>query len=119
MINNLTCIVCPMGCQLKIEMENGKVVSVEGNTCPRGLEYAKNEMTNPMRTITTTVRTTDGKIVPVKTDGNVPKGKMFECMKIINELHPEPSECKIGNVICKNIIDSGVNVVVTANYRQE
>lgn len=119
MINNLTCIVCPMGCQLKVEMENGKVISVEGNTCPRGLEYAKNEMTNPMRTITTTVRTADGKIVPVKTDGNVPKGKMFDCMKIINELHPEPSECKIGNVIYKNILDSGVNVVVTANYRQD
>lgn len=114
MIKELTCIVCPMGCQLKIEVEEDRVLSVEGNTCPRGENYAKTEITNPMRTITTTVRAKTGELIPVKTDSAVPKAKMFECMKIINSLHPDILTCDIGCVIYKNLVNSGANVVVTA-----
>jgi len=114
MLKELTCIVCPMGCQLKIELENDKVVSVSGNTCPRGANYAETEITNPMRVITTTVRAKTGELIPVKTNGAVKKSEIFECMKIINSLHPDISECDMGSVICENILQSGADVVVAA-----
>lgn len=114
MNKELTCIVCPMGCQLKVEVENGEVSSVSGNTCPRGEKYARNEITNPMRVITTTIRTKSGEIVSVKTSGEVPKTKIFDYMEIINNLNPEKSLCSIGNVI--HTLDNGVNVVVTSAH---
>lgn len=114
MIKELTCIVCPVGCQLKIELEDEGEISVNGNTCPRGINYAKAEMTNPTRVITTTVRAKTGELIPVKTNGAVKKSKIFECMKIINSLHPDISECDMGTVLCENILESGANVVVAA-----
>ncbi len=112
MKKELTCIVCPMGCQLKIEVENGKVNSVSGNTCKRGENYAITEMTNPTRVITTTVRTKSGEIVSVKTDGQVRKDKIFDYMKVINNIHPDLCECTMGNAIYT--LDNGVNVVITS-----
>lgn len=114
MVKELTCIVCPIGCQLKIELENDKIISVSGNTCPRGANYAETEITNPMRVITTTVRAKTGELIPVKTNGAVKKSKIFECMKIINSLHPDISKCDMGSVICENILESGADVVVAA-----
>ena len=73
MKRELTCIVCPMGCQLTAELEDGKVVSVSGFTCPRGKQYAIDECTHPVRTLTTTVRCTDGGVVAVKTNRPIPK----------------------------------------------
>jgi CxxC motif-containing protein len=113
MEKELICITCPMGCQLKAVIENGEVISVTGNTCPRGAEYAKTELINPQRVITTTVRTKEGSIVSVKTDKAVDKSKMFECMSIINKLHPSVDECDVGSIICENIMGSGANIVVT------
>ena len=118
MIKEMTCIVCPMGCQLKARFENGEIRSVEGNTCPRGEVYAKTELTNPTRVITTTVRTKGGKMVSVKTNGAVPKERMFECMEIINRLHPLDEVCEIGNVIYENILGCGVNVVATSSAKR-
>ena len=68
MKRNLTCIVCPIGCTLEVELIDGKVVSVKGNTCPRGEKYAISECTNPERMVTTTIRCENGKVLPVKTD---------------------------------------------------
>ncbi len=81
MIKDLTCIVCPMGCSLKVELEGKKVLSVTGNTCPRGEKYAVAEFTNPERTVTTTIKCDNGEVLPVKTDSSIPKDKIFECMK--------------------------------------
>jgi CxxC motif-containing protein len=88
MERNLTCIVCPIGCDIKVQIENGKVTSVIGNTCPRGKAYAESEVTNPVRTITTTVKSTCGSIIPVKTLTPIAKEKVFEAMKIINSAKP-------------------------------
>ena len=85
MKRELTCIICPIGCNLVADIEEGKVVSVLGNTCPRGKVYAETECVSPMRTITTTVRCQNGEILPVKTDRAIPKNNIFEAMKIINK----------------------------------
>ena len=108
----LTCIVCPVGCSLNVTLENGKVVSVSGNTCPRGKVYAENECTCPVRTITTTVRCEGGAILPVKTDKPIPKDKIDEAMKIINSQTPH-LPISIGDVIIKDVF--GANVVATSN----
>ena len=81
----LTCIGCPMGCPLIVTMEAGEVISVTGNTCKRGDIYARKEVTNPTRIVTSTVRVTggDADMVSVKTKEDIPKGKIFECVKAL------------------------------------
>lgn len=113
-IRELTCIVCPKGCQIKVELENGEIKNITGNTCPRGKQYAIDECTHPMRTVTSTCRTSKGGVIPVKTNRTIPKELMFDCMKAINcatVLLP----AKIGDVVIPNVLGTGADVVVTAN----
>lgn len=115
MTRDLTCIVCPRGCQLKVELdESGAVLSVTGNTCPRGKQYAIDECTHPMRTVTSTVRTADGGVVAVKTDRTIPKERMFDCMTEINKA-VKTLPAHIGDVVIENVLGTGANVVITAN----
>ena len=109
---DLTCIRCPMGCAIHVEMENGQVVSVTGNTCPRGAEYAKSEATAPVRTVTSTVRALGGvrPVVAVKTVPDVPKGKIFAVVK---------APVHIGDILCENIADTGSNLVAAADLDAE
>ena len=114
MKRELTCIVCPIGCQLSVTLENGVVTEVTGNTCPRGKQYAIDECVSPVRTITTTARTTEGGVIPVKTDRPIPKDLMFACMKEINSsIVTLPAH--IGDIVIENLLNTGTNVVVTAN----
>ena len=112
MIRELTCIVCPIGCSLTAEIENDKVVSVKGNTCPRGKVYAEAECTHPMRTVTSTMRCSNGEMVSVKTDSTIPKDKMFECMDIINKTTVK-LPVHVGDVLIENVF--GSNIVATQN----
>ena len=85
-IVELTCISCPLGCPLKVETDNeGKVLSVTGNTCKRGEDYGRKEVTAPTRTVTSTVRLKGGSapVVSVRTKGDVPKDKIFAVMEEI------------------------------------
>lgn len=110
MKRNLTCIVCPMGCSIEVELDGANVLSVTGNTCKRGAEYAKNECTNPKRTVTSTIRCENGEIISVKTDRAIPKDKMQECMKLINNARP-CTPIAIGDIILSDVF--GSNVVAT------
>ena len=110
MKRELTCIVCPVGCSLIAEIDNGKVISVTGNTCPRGKAYAETECITPMRTITTTVRCKNCKILPVKTNRTIPKEKILDAMKIINKAHPI-LPISVGDVIIKDVFGSDVVAV--------
>ena len=109
----LTCIVCPRGCALEVELaDSGEVLSVVGNICPRGKVYATDECTNPKRVVTSTVRFKDGGVAPVKTVDSIPKSLVFEAMKAINAARPE-GDLEIGAVVIENVAGSGVNVVIT------
>lgn len=112
MIKKLTCIVCPIGCSLDICLENGVVVSVNGNNCPRGEKYAISECTNPERMVTTTIRCENGKVLPVKTDRPIPKDKVFECMKVINN-HICKLPIKVKDIIIEDVF--GANIIATKN----
>ncbi len=108
----LTCIVCPRGCQLTVELEGKNVLSVSGNICKRGKTYAENECINPMRTVTTTAKTADGGVVACKTETTIPKEKMFECMEIINKT-VVALPVRVGDVILEDVF--GSRIVATQN----
>ena len=112
----LTCIVCPRGCQLTVELEGKNVLSVSGNICKRGAVYAENECVNPMRTVTTTATTSDGGVVAVKTETTIPKEKMFECMEMINAV-TLTLPVKVGDVVLEDVF--GSRVVVTQNKAKD
>lgn len=116
MIRELTCIVCPKGCQLTVELEGKEIRSITGHTCKRGEEYANTECTAPRRTLTTTAPVVGGGVVPVKTDATVPKELLFECMALINKAYV-PADAEVGYIVIKNILNTGANVVTTRNVK--
>ena len=116
---NLICIGCPMGCPLTVKMEHGEVVSVTGNTCKRGDIYARKEVTNPTRIVTTTVRVKNGNmpVVSVKTAQDIPKEKIFDCVEALRDVCVE-APVQIGDVILENAAGTGVDIVATGNVKQ-
>ena len=115
MTREMTCIVCPKGCQLRVSLgEKGEILEITGFTCPRGKQYAVDECTHPVRTVTSTARAENGEVVPVKTAVPIPKELVFACMEAINRA----TVClpaRIGDVLIPNVLNTGVDVVVTAN----
>ena len=114
MEKQLTCIICPKGCSIKVEMNEGVITNIEGNTCKRGYDYAYSEVTNPVRTITSTIKLENGKMLPVKTDKPIPKELIFRCMEEINKTTAK-LPVKIGDILIENILETGSNVVATKN----
>ena len=110
----LTCIVCPKGCQILVKLENGEIVSIENNQCKRGIDYTKNEVLDHRRTLTTTVKLSNGKVLPVRTKEPIPKKLMKEAMLETKDIVVEPP-IKIGDVVIKNIAGTGVDLVATGN----
>ena len=110
----LICIGCPMGCPLVVELEGSDIVSVKGHTCKRGEVYARKEVTNPTRIVTSTVKVEGGKVdmVSVKTRDDIPKGKIFECVKALKGVTVK-APIHIGDVIVPNVADTGVDIVAT------
>lgn len=112
----MTCIRCPLGCALTAEISEGGDIAVTGNTCPRGDEYARNEITDPRRTLTSTVRLAGRKnrMVSVKTASDIPKDKMLLCAEALKRIEAAPP-VHIGDVIVRNVADTGVAVIATTN----
>lgn len=114
---DLVCIVCPNGCRLSVNVKNNDV-EVSGAKCRRGELFARAELTCPMRTVTSSVKTAvkDFPVVSVKTDGEIPKDKIFPLINLLADIvvaEPVP----IGTVILKDVFGTGVNVVTTANMQ--
>lgn len=110
----LICIGCPMGCPVTVTVEGGKAVAVTGNTCPRGKAYAEKEVTNPTRIVTSTVKVEGGErpFVSVKTKEDIPKGKIFDCMRAINGITAK-APVRIGDVVLEDAAGTGVPIVAT------
>ncbi|MBE6029609.1 MAG: DUF1667 domain-containing protein [Clostridiales bacterium] len=113
-MREVICIVCPKGCHLKIE-ENGEGgYNVSGASCERGIDYGINEVTNPVRVLTSTVKVEGGSLVrcPVRTDGSVPKEKIFACMEEINNVTLS-APIEVGDVVIEDIAGTGVALIAT------
>ena len=113
-MRELTCIVCPRGCRLKIDDD----LNVTGNSCPRGAQYAKDELTNPKRMITSfmRVKNRDNCVVSVKTSTSIPKGMIFQVMEEINKVGVD-APTTIGEVAIKNVLGTGADIIITKNIK--
>ena len=119
----LTCIICPMGCSMEVEVETSadgkkKVLSVKDNGCKRGEQYAAKELINPTRTLTTTIKVEGGQLplVPVKTAGEVPKASLLQCMEVVRRASCK-APIKRGDVLIYDIIGTVVYVVACADIK--
>lgn len=110
----LICIGCPMGCPVTVELDGSEIVSVSGHTCKRGEDYARKEVTNPTRIVTSTVMVEGGAadMVSVKTRNDVPKGKIFECVQALKGLTVK-APVRIGDVILADAAGTGVDIIAT------
>ncbi len=108
---NMTCIICPRGCLMTVT-KNGSDITVEGNGCARGKAYAQNELTNPVRTVTSVVAVENRKdtMVSVKTSEPIPKDKIFEVMDIILSLKAT-APISVGDVLKADVF--GADIVAT------
>ena len=108
------CIGCPLGCPLTVTIENNKVLSVTGNTCPKGDAYAHKEITNPTRIVTSTVRVEGGTtpMVSCKTAADIPKEKIFEIINALKDVVAK-APIAIGDVLLTDVAETGVDIVAT------
>ena len=101
----LICIKCPRGCNLIVDGEN-----ISGNMCPKGIDYAKEEQTNPVRIVTTLIKV-GSSVVPVKTSCEVPKARIDDVLKEVSKINVEHTN--IGDIVLSNILDLGADIIVT------
>lgn len=114
-LKKITCIVCPNGCKLTINEKNEELL-VEGNKCKRGIEFGINEIKNPLRSIASTVNTIYKEMprLPVRTDGLIPKSKIFNVMREISKV-VITNHVDINEVIIENVLNTGVNIISTSS----
>lgn len=118
-MRKLVCIVCPKGCTMKIEEKDGEI-SVTGNSCKRGASFAVSEITEPKRTVCTTVRTVfkDAPVIPVRVSAEIPKDRIFDVMREINAVTLS-SPVGRNDVIIKNVLGLGADVIATSGILKE
>ena len=118
-MSEYTCIVCPRSCHICIEkVEDGW--SIEGNQCKRGQTYAINEMTDPMRMLTTTVRIIGAGLnrIPVITNGEIPKVSIQKALKELYDLTiTAPVRCD--EVVLEDLVGTGVSVLAARSLEKE
>lgn len=107
------CICCPLGCPLTVQIEE-ETITVTGNSCKRGEEYGKKEVTNPTRTVTSTIRVNGGELpmVPVKTKKDIPKNKITACMEEIRKARVA-APVSLGEVLLNDCAGTGISVIAT------
>ena len=112
----MTCIECPRGCQLRIDEQT---LAVTGNMCPKGVAFAKAEVVNPLRGLTTSVRISalDEVMLPVRTLDGIPKRKMFEAMEQIKSIRAA-APVEVGDIICEDLAGTGVPLIATKKVRE-
>ena len=116
---NLTCIGCPLGCQIEVLMdESGQIALVTGNTCQKGEQYARNEVTAPKRVVTSSVRVygsrTGERMVSLKTASEIPKGMIMDVIRDLRGVSV-PCPVHIGDVLIRDIAGTGVDMIATKN----
>ncbi len=116
---DFVCICCPLGCGMTVEYDDHKILSVTNNHCLRGSDYAEEEIFNPTRTVTTTVKI-DGVInyAPVKTNRPVAKNMLRAIIQEVSMINLK-APVKIGDVVVRNILGTGIDVVVTRNISEQ
>lgn len=117
--SQVICIGCPMGCVVSAKRKEDGTLELSGNRCPKGEAYARNEFTMPVRTLTTLVCAEDRKtrVVSVKTNGEIPKGKIGECMNILRNVKVK-APVRVGDILVRDIAGTGIDIIATSSIRQ-
>ena len=117
---DLICTGCPKGCRVSVEYDDSGIISVTGNTCVVGAEYAKNEILHPMRMVTSTVRIEGADIerLPVKTSENIPREKIMDIMDEINRVSLK-APVDIGSVVIKDVCGTGADIIATRSLKEK
>ena len=113
------CICCPMGCHLSVDDTDKDNIIVTGNTCARGAKYGKDEVTNPVRMVTSSVKVVGGtdKVLSVKTSEAIPKPLIFDSLQLLKGVEVK-APIKIGDVIIKNILGTGADFIATREIEE-
>jgi len=111
---HFTCVTCPVGCEVDVEVRDGTIVSLTGNKCDKVKEFVQQELKEPMRVLTTTVRIKSAKyaMLPVRTDKPIPKRLFLQAIKELAKVELQ-APVHISEVIVKDIAGSGANIVAT------
>ena len=119
-MKELICINCPLGCHLTIDDSDINNIIVTGNSCPRGKKYGIDEVTNPKRMVTSSVKVKGGSqdVVSVKTKEAIPKKLIFDLLEELKNVTLK-APVKIGDIVIKDALSTGVDVVVTKNIEKE
>jgi CxxC motif-containing protein len=112
------CVSCPVGCSLTVAVKGTEVLSVEGNSCPLGLKYAKSEVTNPVRTFTSTVRVRGGSlpVCPVRSRAPLPLSKVFMVTREVAKVTVD-APVAIGQALIRDVCGTGTDIVATRSLR--
>lgn len=115
MDKELVCITCPLGCRIRVKIDNNIVTNIVGNLCKRGEAYAKQEALQPMRILTGTMKSNESdKPFSVITDKAIPKDKVLECAMELKK-HKPTLPIHAGDIIIKNILNTNSNIIATSN----
>lgn len=111
----ITCINCPIGCRLTVDIENGEFAEISGNQCARGITYARQEAVRPLRMVTA-VAQVPGSALPLslKTQSPVPKESIPQVMRAVRSLALK-LPIRIGDVLLEDVAGTGVPLVATKN----
>jgi CxxC motif-containing protein len=119
MDSKVTCIICPIRCELITQHEDGEIISIEGHQCKLGIEYVKEELFDPKRTLTTTIVVREGELplVSVKTSNPIPKESMFQAMDCISQTRVN-APIEIGEVLLENVLGLNADIVATKRIKK-
>jgi CxxC motif-containing protein len=120
MESKITCIICPIGCEVTAHHKEGIIIKIEDHQCKKGIGYAEVELFDPKRTLTTTMIIKDGELplVSVKTNIPIPKDRMFDLMDCVSQIKVD-APVSIGDVLIKNVLDLNADIVATKKVRKK
>jgi CxxC motif-containing protein len=117
---HFTCVTCPIGCEIDVEVQDGDIVSMEGNKCKKSEDFVLQELKEPMRVLTTTVRVNGARwaMLPVRTDKSIPKRLFFQVIGELSDVELQ-APVKISEVILKDVAGTDANIVATRTMKKE
>ena len=120
MLREYTCIICPNGCDIQADVENGKILSITGNICPKGESYVEQELTDPRRNIATSILVKNGELplASVRLTNPIPKGEIGKAMEEIRKISLE-APVKAGTIVISEILGYESDVIVTKTVERE
>ena len=120
MEREFVCIICPNGCRIKVEYEGTNIKNIKGDECPKGKEYVKNEITNPLRVFTGSVLVESGdfSLVSVKTPSPIPKKYLKKIGEITRRIKVE-APIEIGQIVALNLLDNNIDLIATRKIKKK